>query len=321
MKTILLRLMCAWILFYVPLAVAQEYQNKSIRVIVTSAAGSGIDIASRMVAQHLSDAWKQPVVVDNRVGASGQIGGSIVSKAAPDGYTILVVSPVFLISPHLYANIPYDFIKDFAPIVRIGKTPYVMVVNPALAATSIAEFVALAKNRPGKINYGSNGSGTIMHLAGELLKSSAKIDIIHVPYKSSTQVVTDVVGNRVEMMFNSVTLLAPFIKDGKLRAIGMGSENRSLLFPNIPTFSESGFKDFDVTSWYGFVAPVQTPRPVLAKLQREISAFANSWPGKEKLMAMGTEPINETSEEFNAMIKDEMNRYGRVIKAAGVTVD
>lgn len=300
---------------------AQDYPTRSIRIVVTSAAGSGIDLVSRMVGQHLADTWKQAVVVDNRVGAAGQIGGEIVARAAADGHTLLMASPVFLISVGLYPKLPYDFSKDFAPVARIGTTPYVMAVPPSLPAKSLAEFVSYAKSRPGKISYGSNGTGTIMHLAGEMLKSAAGIHLLHVPYKGSPQVVTDVIAGRVEMMFNSVTLLAPHVQTGKLKALGIASPLRSKLLAELPTFVESGFPGFEVQSWYGLVAPAGTPARIIGRLHHEISAAANGNAMQARLLAMGTDPVNESSAQFGVMIRDEIARYARAIKSAGVTAN
>jgi len=301
--------------------VAQDYPGRSIRMIVTSAAGSGIDVAARMVGQHLADSWKQPVVVDNRLGAAGQIGGEIVAKSNPDGHTLLVASPVFLISANLYSRLPYDFVRDFAPVVRIGTTPYMLAAYPGLPVRTVSEFIAFAKSRPGKINYGSNGTGTIMHLAGEMLKSATGASIVHVPYKGSPQVVTDVISGQIEMMFNSVTLLAPHVQTGKLLALGVASGKRSLLLPEVPTLVESGLAGFEVQSWYGIVAPARTAPRVIGILHRTIAAAVSAGAMRDRLLAMGTEPVVETPEQFGASIKDEIARYGRAIKAAGMTVN
>jgi tripartite-type tricarboxylate transporter receptor subunit TctC len=301
--------------------IAQDYPRRAVRLVVTSAAGSGIDIAARLLGQHLAESWGQPVVVDNRAGASGQIGGAMVARSTADGYTLLVVSPVFLISEALYPKLPYSFRTDFAPIARIGKTPYVMAVNPSVPAKSVSEFIAFAKGRPGQIHYGSNGTGTIMHLAGELFKTAAAVDIVHVPYKESPQVMTDVIGGRIGMMFNSVTLLAPGVQSGKLRALGIASAKRSALLPEVRTFTESGYPTIQVESWYGIVAPAKIPQPVLAKLQRDVAAAANAQAVRERLIAMGTDPLTENAAQFGATIKEEMDRYARVIKSAGVTVE
>jgi tripartite-type tricarboxylate transporter receptor subunit TctC len=314
--TTLLLVLCA-----VQSGFAQDYPRRAVRLVVTSAAGSGIDIAARLLGQHLAESWGQPVVVDNRVGASGQIGGAMVARASPDGYTLLVVSPVFVIGEALYPKLPYSFRTDFAPVARIGKTPYLMAVSPSVPAKSIADFISYAKTRPGEIHYGSNGTGTIMHLAGELFKTAAGVDLVHVPYKASTQVMTDVIAGRVETMFNSVTLLAPGVRSGKLRALGIASAERSALLPDVRTFAESGYPTIQVESWYGLVAPAKTPQSVLAILQRYVVAAAKSQAVRERLIAMGTEPLTENAEQFRAVISDEIDRYARVIKSAGVTVD
>jgi tripartite-type tricarboxylate transporter receptor subunit TctC len=302
-------------------ALAQDFPQRSMRVVVTSAAGSGIDLAARLVSQHLADAWGQPVIVDNKVGASGQIGGTLVARAAPDGHTLLVVSPVFVISESLYPKLPYRFLTDFAPVVRIGTTPYVMAVTPRIPAKSLAEFVTYAKGNPKQIHYGSNGSGTIMHLAGELFRSATGADLVHVPYKESTMVLTDMIGGRLEMMFNSVTLLAPNVKAGKLRALAVAGAKPSALLPDIPTFIDSGFKGFRVESWYGIVAPARTPPAVIAKLQKEISAAANAGTMRDRLVSMGTDPLDESTAQFTASLKDETERYAQVIKAAGIKAE
>jgi len=302
-------------------AFAQDYPRRAVRLVVTSAAGSGIDIAARLVGQQLAETWGQPVVVDNRVGASGQIGGAMVARSSPDGYTLLVVSPVFVISEALYPKLPYSFRSDFAPIARVGRTPYVMAVSPSVPAATLADYVAFVKARPGQSHYGSNGNGTIMHLAGELFKSTAGVDIVHVPYKESPRVLGDVIGGRVEMMFNSVTLLAPPAQSGKLRALAIASGKRSALMPELRTFAEGGYPAIQVESWYGIVAPAKTPANVVAKLQKDIAAAANTQAVRERLVAMGTEPLAETAAGFGATIKSELDRYARVIKSAGITVE
>jgi tripartite-type tricarboxylate transporter receptor subunit TctC len=304
-----------------PSAPAQDYPRRPVRLVVTSAAGSGIDIAARLLAQHLAETWGQAVVVDNRVGASGQIGGAMVARGNPDGHTLLVVSPGFVIGEALYPKLPYIFRTDFAPVARIGKTPYLMAVSPSVPARSTADFVSYAKSRPGQIHYASNGTGTIMHLAGELFKTAAGVDLAHVAYKASTQAMTDVIAGRIEMMFNSVTLLAPSVRAGKLHALAIASAKRSGLLPEVRTFAESGYSTIRVESWYGLVAPAKTPQAVLATLQRDVLAAAGSQAVRERLIAMGTEPLAENAEQFGAVIGDEIDRYARVIKSAGVTVD
>lgn len=299
--------------------IAQDYPARAIRVIVTSSAGSGIDIVTRMVAQRLSEAWGKPVVVDNRLGAAGIVGAEIAARAAPDGYTLLMASPMFLVGVSLYAKLPYDFVRDFTPVIQVGTTPYAMAVHPTVTARSIKEFIAYAKARPGKINYGSSGVGSIAHLAGEMIKSRAQIDMTHITYKGAPEVVTAAVSGQIDMFFNSVTVVMPQVQSGKLRALGVASRARSVLMPDVPTIAESGMPDLEVASWYGLVAPAATPQRAIAKLSREITAMVNSPEMKERLLALGTEPIGNTPEQFAASMKAEVVRYAAAIKAAGMT--
>lgn len=300
---------------------AQEYPQRSVRIVVGFAAGSGLDLTTRLVGQRLSASWGQPVIIDNRAGAAGTVAATIVAKAAPDGYTLLNAATAHVVSALLNPELAYDFVKDLTPITRLGTTPYLMAVNLMVPANSVQEFIALAKSRPGKLNYGSSGNGTVAHLAGEMLKLQAGIYLVHIPYKGANLVVADMLGGQVDMMFNTFASLLHFVKAGKLRGLGVASPKRTVWLPEVPTMAEAGLPDLEAENWHGYAAPAGTPQPVIDRIYRDIARIVDTSEARERLLAMGLVPDTTapTPEQFGAMIKRDLARYATAIKAAGAT--
>ena len=299
-------------------AVAQPYPTKPVRVIAPSSPGSGIDIVGRFVSQKLSDNTGQQFVVDNRAGAGANLAAEIAAKAVPDGYTLFLGTPSHVINPSLYRRLDYDIVRDFAPISQLTNGFYVIVVNPAVPAKSVKELIALAKARPGQLNFASAGIGNATHLAGELFKSLAQVDIVHVPYKGSGPALTDLLGGQVQLMFSNITAAIPHIKSGRLRALGVTGLQRTQSAPDIPTVNESGLKGYSVTSWYGLLAPAGTPQAIIGKLNAEIVKILRQPDLKERLSSEGAEPAPSTPAEFAALIKTEIAKWGKVIASAGL---
>jgi tripartite-type tricarboxylate transporter receptor subunit TctC len=297
------------------------YPSRPVQIIVPFTPGTGMDILARMVGQKLSERWGQPVIVDNRAGASGNIGTDLVVKAAPDGYTLLITANTLVMTVSLYRNVPYDPIKDLAPVEKMAVGTMAITLNPAVPAHTLKEFVAYAKANPGKLAYGSPGVGTPQHLATELLKSEAGIDMLHVPYKGSAGAITGLLSGDVAMMSNALHAVLPQVKAGKLNAIAVGGAKRSHVAPDIPTFVESGYPDFDVDFWYGLLAPAATPKEIIAKLNQDITQVLNAPEMREKLSAQGLEPVTGTPEQFAELIRNDLARWAKVIKTAGITAE
>jgi len=305
-----------------PLAAhAQAYPGKPIRIIVPYPAGGAVDIIARIVGQPLSEALKQPVIVDNRPGASANIGMELAAKAAPDGYVLLMASNGIATNMALFPNLAFDGRRDFAPVARIGFAPLVIVVPAASPAKSLKDLIAQAKAEPGKLTYASAGNGSSGHLAGELLKSSAKIDVLHVPYKGGAPAITDLLGERISFMpINPVEVIA-HIRSGRLRALAVGSDKRVPLLPDVPTVAEAGLPGFDATVWWGLVAPAGTPRDVVAKLNAETNKALADPAIVGKLGDLGVVVTAGTPEQFAAFIQAQTELWSGVIKAAGIKPD
>ena len=303
-------------------AQTDKWPAKPITYIVPFAAGGTTDVLARIIAQKLSAAVGQPVIVDNKPGAGGNIGSDFVAKAAPDGYTILggTISS-HAINPSLYPKMPYDAVKSFVPITLIGTNPLVLIVPPNSTATTLKELLAQAKAKPGSITFASAGNGTSQHLAGEMLKSAAGIDVIHVPYKGSGPAIQDLMGGQVAMMFDTTVVAAPQIKGGKVRALGVTSAKRVKGFENIPTMGEAGLPGYEVTSWQGIFAPAATPPAIVARLNSEIVKILNTPEVRERLEGLGIEPVANTSEEFAAFQKAEIAKWAKVVKEGNVKID
>ncbi len=302
---------------------AQAYPDpkKPIRIIVPTAPAGGNDAMARIVAQKLNERLKQPVIVENKSGANGAIGSEYVAKAAPDGYTILFgYIATHGINPGL-SKLPYDAVKDFAPIAQISEAPVVLVVNPAVPAKSVQELIALAKSKPGAISYASAGNGTAPHIAAELFKQMTGVDMVHVPYKGSGPAVTDTLAGQTQVMFPSLVAASGHIKSGKLRGLAISGKARSELFPSLPTVAESGVKGFEVTQWYGFFAPAKTPKEIVEKLNREIVAVMNDPDTKAKFAAQGAEVVTGSPEAFGKLVQSEIAKWSQLIKSAKITAD
>ncbi len=302
-------------------AVAQGYPSKTIRLIVPFPAGGPTDIIARTVGHKLTESMGQAVVIDNRGGSGGNIGTDIVAKAAPDGYTLLMAIVSHAINPSLYSKLPFDPVKDFSPITRTGAATIIFVASPSIGAKSIKDVIALAKAKPKQFNFGSPGSGTPHHLAGELLKTTAGIDLIHIPYKGAAPAIADLLGGQVNTAFVSLPAALPHVKAGKLVGLGITSPGRSAVAPELPTFAEAGLGGYALENWYGALAPAGTPRDVILKLNVEIVKALQMTDVKERLTSQGFESRTSTPEEFAAYIKSEMVKWAAIVKASGAKVD
>lgn len=301
---------------------AQAYPSKTVRFIVPFAAGSTTDILARMVAQKLTEAWGQQILVDNRPGHGGNIGSDVVAKAAPDGYTILVsAASTLAINASLYRNMPYDTATAFAPITLIAKVTNVLVVHPSLPVKSVKDLIALAKSRPGQLNFASGGSGGTQHLSGELFKTMARIDMVHIPYKGSSAAMPDVLGGQVPVIFDGVPQSLPYIKAGRLRPLGVTTAKRSPALPDVPTIAEAGLPGYEATAWFGIVAPAGTPKEIIGKLNTQIVGILSAPEMRARLTAQGADAAGNTPEEFAAFIKSEMVKWAKVIQATGARAD
>jgi len=298
-----------------------DYPAKPVRVVVPIAAGGGTDIVGRMIAQKLTQAFGQQFIVDNRPGAGGIIGSDAVAKAAPDGYTVLVTPTSHAINPSIYAKLPYDTVKDFAPVALLVSATTVFVVHPSLPARTINEVVVLAKAQPGKLSFGSAGKGHLFHLTGELFKTAAKIDIVHVPYKGGAPAITNLVGGEVSLLFETMLALQPFINAKRVRPIGVASAQRSPLLPGVPTFVESGFPSIVASNWYALFAPAATPRAAITRLNGEIVRALNAPDMRERLRADGAEVVAGSPEQLSDFVKSELAKWGTAAKTADARID
>jgi len=302
-------------------ASAQTYPTRPIRFIVPFTAGTGPDILARILGEAMAKKLGQPIVVENKPGASGNIGTDLVAKAAPDGYAILVTVTTFAMAPALYKPLPFDPVNDFVPIGEVAVGNLALVVNPALNVTSVAELVALAKAKPGALNYASPGNGTPQHLAMELFKQQMGVDIVHVPYKGSAGAVGDVIANQVPMMIMPVHTALPYATAGKLRILAVSGDKRSALAPDQPTFKETGMKDYDIDLWYGLLAPAYTPRPIVDRLNLEIAAALAQPDIRESLQKQGLTPATGTPEALGTLIRADLARWEGVVSQAKIKAD
>jgi tripartite-type tricarboxylate transporter receptor subunit TctC len=303
------------------LAFGADYPARSIRYIVPQGAGGSSDTLARLVTQKLAESLGHQVVTDNRPGATGNIGTEIAARANPDGYTLLQVATSHATNPALSVKMPFDPIRDFAPITLLSQSPNLWIVHPSLPAKNMRELIALAKIRPGEINYSSSGTGSSQHLAGELLKSLAHIDIVHIPYKGSPPALIDLLGGRVVLMCSTIAPAMPLVKSAKLRALAVTSLKRSAAVPEIPTVAESGLPGYEATAWQGVLAPAGTPRDIIAKLNTELVRVINLPDVRKQLADQGYEPAGTTPEQFAEYIKTEIAKWSRVIKAAGLKAE
>jgi tripartite-type tricarboxylate transporter receptor subunit TctC len=303
------------------LAHAQSYPTKTVRIIVGLAPGGTTDVFTRTLAQRLTEAWGQTVIVENRPGASGMIGADAVAKAAPDGYTLLVSPQTSLaVAPALYGKAPYDTAKDFAPVSLLGSTPLVMIVHPSFPAKSFAEFVALAKKGT-PLTYGSGGVGSSPHMTGELISAALGVKMNHVPYKGENPAIADTMGGQIPIMFGNLPVALPHVRSGKVLALATTTAKRSPLAPEIPTMSEGGIKDFEMATWYGMLAPAGTPPELVQKIQRDSARVLSDTQTRERLTQMGVDLILNTPEEFRTYLNAEIARYTKIIKSAGLKAE
>jgi tripartite-type tricarboxylate transporter receptor subunit TctC len=303
-------------------ASAQDYPTKPIRIVVPFPAGGATDLLARAVAQRLTEKWGQPVIVDNRPGAGGNIGSELVAKAAPDGYTLeMGTVGTHAINVSLYAKMPYDHVKDFVPIILVAAVPNVLVVNPSLPVKSVQELIAYGKANPGKLNFASSGNGTSIHLSGELFKTMTGVQMTHVPYKGSAPALQDLIAGQVQLMFDNLPPSLPQIKAGKLRALGVTTATRSPVLPDLPTIAESGLPGFESSSWFGLLAPAGTPQPIVAKVNAEVNAWLATPEAKEKIVASGANPAGGTPDDFAKHIAAETAKWQKVVKESGAKID
>ena len=309
-------------MFVISAAYSQNYPAKAIRFVVPFPPGGPLDISARAIGQKLTEAWKQSVIIDNRPGAGGNIGADNVAKSVPDGYSILMGAvSTHAINPNLYAKMPYDALRDFAPITLVTTVPNVLVVHPSVPAKNVRELITLAKGRPGQLNFASGSTGSTGHLAGELFKTMAAVDMVHVPYKGAAPAVTDLVAGHVSLMFDNLASALPQIKAGRTRALAVTTLTRSAMVPDLPTIDESSLKGFDLTTWFGVFAPAGVPPAILGALHREITRALDATDLRSRLAAIGAQPTPNTPEAFATFIKTEHTKYARVIKASGARVD
>lgn len=302
-------------------ALAQDYPYRPVRMVVGFVPGGGPDIVARLVGPRLAEGLGQQVVVDNRPGAGGSIGEDIVAKATPDGYTILMCASSIAINPSLYKKLPYDPARDLAPVSLVGISAQVLVVNPVLPAKSIRELVTLARSKQRRLTFASSGKGAGSHLAGELFKSMAGIDMVHVPYKGSAPGLLAVLSGEVSMMFAPSASALPYVRAGKLRALGITTAKRSAAAPEIPTIAEAGVPGYDAFPWYGILAPAGTPKPVITRLNAEIVKIVRLPDIKERFANLGVEPVSHAPAEFAAYIKAETTKWAKVVREANIRAD
>ncbi|HQR11812.1 MAG TPA: tripartite tricarboxylate transporter substrate binding protein [Casimicrobiaceae bacterium] len=305
-----------------PSALAQPFPSKPLRIVVPFPAGGTTDVLARAVAQKLTETLGQPVVVDNRPGAGGNIGAELVAKSPPDGYTLLMGTVgTHAINPGLYPKMPYDHVRDFAPVILVAGVPNVLVVNPSLPVNSVQELIVYSKANPGKLNFASSGNGTSIHLSAELFKTMAGVQIMHVPYKGSAPALQDLVGGQVQLMFDNLPSSLALIKGGKLKALAVTSSARAAALPDVPTLAESGLPGFEASSWFGLLAPAGTPQPAIATLNAEVAKWLATPEAREKLLAQGAIAAGGTPEDFTRHIAAETAKWQKVVKESGAKVD
>lgn len=321
MKT-LIRICCALLaILGASQAAAQAYPSKPLRIVVAFPAGGPIDIVARMLAPKLSETMGQPVIVDNRAGANGAIGTDHVVKSAADGYTLYLASPSAIAINPAVSKVSFDTLRDLACVSLVSTTPELLVVHPSVPVKSVRELVAMAKAQPGKIVMASTGTGGLPHLALELLKSAARIDILHVPYKGAAPAVTDVLGGQVHGIFADLPVLYPYVAAGKLRALAVASPKRAPLLPNLPTMTEQGLPSVEAVNWYGILVPAKTPREIIARLNEGIVKSVNDKELSKRMIERGADPVTNTPEQFTAFLRGDMQRWAKIAKTSGIKIE
>jgi len=302
-------------------SIAQEYPTKAIRLIAPFAPGGPTDLFARLMGGKLGERLGQPVVVENRPGAGGSVGAEVAAKAAPDGYTIVLVSSSFAVNATLYPKLPYDTLKDFAPVTLLAQAPFLLAVHTGVSASSVRELIALTQANPGKLNYGSGGSGSGPHIVAELFKSAAGLDIVHIPYKGTGPLTTALVAGDVQLAFGNIFALVPQVKSGRLRAVAVTGAERSSALPDVPTVSESGLPGFEAVGVHGLLAPAATPRRIIEKLNGECVAILRSPEVRAQLASEGAEAIGNTPEQYAAHLANDVQKWGKLIRERGIRAD
>jgi tripartite-type tricarboxylate transporter receptor subunit TctC len=303
-------------------AAAQNYPTKPVRIVVGFAPGGGTDIVARIAGEKLSALWGQPVIVENRAGGGGNVASELVAKAAPDGYTLLAATTnTHTINPHLYPNLSFDTLKDFAPITSVADTPMVLVVHPSVPAKSAAEFVALARSKPGVFNVGSAGTGSAGHLATEMFKITAGADVVHVSYRGAGPAVVDLLGGQIPVMFAPLAPVMPHMQAGRLNVLAVTTAQRFRLVPEVPTLQEAGVKDFEASTWFGLFAPAGTPAEIVNKIHADTAAQLADPATRKRLEDQALNPVGNSPAEFAAQLKAENDRFAKIISAAGIKIE
>ena len=302
-------------------AAAETWPDKPVKIIVPFGPGGFTDVAARILQKELGAALGQPVVIENRPGAGSTIGTAEVANSKPDGYTLVMISTAHVISPHLYKQMPYDPIKGFTPVMKLAEGPYVLVVHPSLPAKNVAELIALAKSQPGAIDYASSGNGSAQHLVGALFTTAAGVKMNHVPYKGSNQAMNDVLGGQVKVTFVGVPNALPNLNTGKLRALGVSTSKRYAELPDVPTIAEAGVPGYEATIWLGLLAPPGTPRDVVQKINAEVTKVLAGPEARKLMVSAGVDVATSSPEEFGALLRAELDRWGKVVKETGATVN
>ena len=298
-----------------PVAAQSAWPNKPVRIVVPFTAGGTTDVVARVVGQKLGEAWGQSVVIDNRAGAGGNVGAEAVARSQPDGYTILMASgSIFTVNPHMYKKLPFDPDRDFIPVTNVAMGPMLVVVNPKVPATTIKELIALAKAKPGELNFGSAGVGSQVHMGGESLASAAGIDIVHVPYKGEALGYNDLVAGQIQLMVGNIAAAAVFANSGKLRALAVTGRERSKMLPNVPTVAESGLPGFENVGWFGFMVPAGTPKEVVEKIHHDTVKVLDDTSLRARLFVQGMTPVGNSPEQFATAIKEDSVKWAKVVK-------
>lgn len=300
------------------LALGEAYPSRPIRFVAAFPAGGPSDIVTRAVSKRMSEILGQPVIVENRAGAGGNIGAEFVARSVPDGYTLLLGGSFVTIAPSLYRKLPFDPVKDFAPVGLIVSNQYLLVVHPSVPATTVKELIRLAKGQPGKMNYASAGIGSPPHLSAELFKTMAGLDIVHVPYKGASPALVDLIGGQVDLYFGGISGVLPHVKTGKLRALAVTGGKRSSQLPEVSTLAEAALPDYEISTWFGVLAPAGTPREVVVRLNSVVTMIVNEAETKSYLIGQGVEPLTNTPGQFAAFIRDEIPKFARIVQAAGI---
>lgn len=311
----------AALLFLPCLAFAQGYPVRPVRIIVPYPPGGATDVMARTVAQKLSEFWQQPAVVENKPGASGTVGSEIVAKSAADGYTLLLQGTQHSINLSLYKQLPYDTLRDFAPVAFVASAPFLLVLHPSVPANSVAELIAYIKARPGGLNYGSSGVGGGAHLAGEIFKTSAGVQLTHIPYKGAAPAMADLLGGQVTMVFDPIPTSLAQVKSGRIKALAITSAKRSALMPELPTIAESGLPGFEVVAWFGLYAPAATPKDVVTKLNADVTRALQLPDVREKFASLGAESMPMSTDQFAVYLRAEIAKFAKAIKESGATAE